>query len=66
MVRLLFGVLLGTLFDVALTSNDTRVAARFGLATAQSVAHRHGGLIRVESELGVGSTFTLCLPVAPE
>lgn len=52
------------LFDVGLSSDDTRVAARFGLATAQSVALRHGGRISVDSEVGVGSTFTLHLPLA--
>lgn len=32
--------------------------------TAQIVA-RHGGSIHIQSEVGVGSTFTVCLPLAP-
>jgi PAS domain S-box-containing protein len=33
-----------------------------GLAIAREIAERHGGTLDVESELGVGSTFTLRLP----
>lgn len=55
---------LGGLFDVALRKGDRRVAASFGLPAAQSVAHRHGGRIHVDSEVGAGSRFTLHIPVA--
>ncbi len=33
-----------------------------GLALVQELAKQHGGLIRVESELGKGSTFTVSIP----
>ncbi|HEY3163802.1 MAG TPA: ATP-binding protein [Candidatus Limnocylindrales bacterium] len=36
-----------------------------GLAIARHVIEQHGGTIRVESEEGRGSTFTVTLPVAP-
>jgi signal transduction histidine kinase len=36
-----------------------------GLAIAHWCAQVHGGSIEVESQLGVGSTFTVCLPLAP-
>jgi two-component system, OmpR family, phosphate regulon sensor histidine kinase PhoR len=36
-----------------------------GLAIARHVIQQHGGRIRVESEEGRGSTFTVTLPVAP-
>jgi two-component system phosphate regulon sensor histidine kinase PhoR len=35
-----------------------------GLAIVRHVAEAHGGAVRVDSELGRGSTFTVALPVA--
>ena len=35
-----------------------------GLAIVRHVAEAHGGAVRVDSELGAGSTFTATLPVA--
>ena len=35
-----------------------------GLAITKHVAQRHGGVLRIESQLGVGSTFMLVLPVS--
>jgi signal transduction histidine kinase len=36
-----------------------------GLAIARSIAHHHGGSLTATSEPGVGSTFTLKLPLLP-
>jgi len=40
--------------------------AGLGLAFVRTVAERHGGSVEVSSELGVGSVFTLRLPMAPD
>ena len=37
-----------------------------GLSIAQWIAQAHGGRLEVESEVGVGTAFTLWLPVAPQ
>ena len=34
-----------------------------GLAIVKSIAERHGGAVRAESQLGKGSTFTLTIPL---
>ena len=54
---------LAGLFDVSVRTKNNRMTADFGLSMAQSIVHRHGGEITVESALGHGSTFTLHLPV---
>jgi signal transduction histidine kinase len=37
-----------------------------GLPIAKQVVESHGGHIKVESEVGKGSTFTIVLPVTKE
>jgi PAS domain S-box-containing protein len=50
---------------------ETGTSRRFGgtglgLALTREIVHRLGGAITVESELGVGSTFTVILPLSIE
>ena len=42
-----------------------RSGAGLGLAIAQEIIHAHGGSIRVESVEGLGTRFTVELPLAP-
>ncbi len=42
----------------------TRDGCGLGLSIVHSIVNAHGGQVRVESQLGVGSTFTLSLPKA--
>ena len=56
---------LGTRFFRASTSEGVK-GTGLGLAITREVAEHHGGEMRVESELGAGSTFTVELPLADE
>jgi signal transduction histidine kinase len=49
-------------------SARTRATGGFGLglAIAQTILHAHGGTIRVQSTVGVGTTFTVFLPASSD
>ena len=51
-------------FYRAKTQSDTVPGTGMGLAISRAIAEAHGGLLSVESELGVGSVFRLTLPLA--
>jgi signal transduction histidine kinase len=55
---------MGKLFEPLFTTKARGIG--LGLAVSRKLAEANGGRIEVQSEPGVGSTFTLLLPVQPK
>ena len=57
----------GRILEPFFTTKDVGRGSGQGLAIAQSiVVDKHGGALRFESEVGLGTTFTIELPLAEE
>jgi len=54
---------LDKLFDPFFTTKEVGQGTGLGLAVSFGIVQRHGGTIRVQSEVGRGSTFSIWLPV---
>ena len=52
------------MFDPFFTTKEVGEGTGLGLWISQSIIKNHGGELRVESEPGVGSRFTMILPLA--
>jgi PAS domain S-box-containing protein len=58
--------LLSRIFDPFFTTKGTGEGTGLGLSVSLGIIERHGGRILVESEVGKGTLFTVCLPLTRE
>jgi len=54
------------IFDPFFTTKDPDKGTGLGMAIIESILHKHHSKIRVESEPGVGTKFTIVFPVLPK
>lgn len=57
---------LDRMFEPFFTSKDTGKGTGLGLSTTLAIVKSHGGFLRVETAVGRGSTFIVCLPALAE
>jgi signal transduction histidine kinase len=57
--------LLSKIFDPFFTTKEVGKGTGLGLSISYDIVQKHGGEITVESEVGVGTSFTVKLPITP-
>jgi two-component system, NtrC family, sensor kinase len=53
------------IFEPFVTTKESGHGVGLGLAISRGIVERHGGGIEVESHIGLGTTFTVTLPIEP-
>ncbi|MCG8592231.1 MAG: PAS domain S-box protein [Proteobacteria bacterium] len=57
---------LDRIFDPFFTTKEVGAGTGLGLSTSYSIVQRHGGTVRVESQVGVGTCFEVWLPLGED
>jgi len=55
---------LSRVFEPFFTTKESHGGSGLGLAVSLGIAEQHGGILQAQSDVGIGSTFKLYLPVA--